>query len=219
MATTSKITMAKKFIAPLMNEYTFQGVVNKVSDSRFGDECIEGEYMNISEMLKFMQDHENANFVYNFIEENKNEIIDNIYDESFQSEYMENIREFWAENFHVDEYDMWSFLHMHLTHDEYFADIMHGRFIDIITHDRKYYSYKYLGYHGPKGSKIKRPYLSNDLIEYLDWDNDEGIHRIDKIIKAMMKEFTKEQICKLFPLTRGYASHDLKEDKIECIIQ
>ena len=98
MSNTSITYMAKKFIAPLMNEYTFQGVVNEVSDSRYGDEYIDDEELNISEMYDFLQDHENAHFIYNFIEDNKDEIVENIYHDSFKSKYMENIREFWLKN-------------------------------------------------------------------------------------------------------------------------
>ena len=208
MAITSETNMAKMFIAPLVEDYTFQGVINEISDPRYGDEHIEGEEHYVNRVFNFINDHENARFVYNFIQENKDEIIQKIYhknkyeeyscdDKSYDDEnliYIKNdklmkfIRGFWYKNFTyhlgLDESDMWNFLHIHIPHDEYFESVMIHRIECINAHNREI--------------------------------NKDEIWNVKKVVKSMMNEFTKEQICKIIPGSSiGFHVH-LREDEINC---
>jgi hypothetical protein len=208
MAITSQTTMTKMFIAPLMKDYTFQGVVTQISDRRYDYEHIEDEEHDVSYVFNFINDHENARFVYNFIQENKDEIIQKIYhsdeyekyscdDKSYDDEnlihikndkLMKFIRNFWYENFTyhlgLDEFDMWNFLHIHIPHDEYFESVMIHRIDCINAHNRE--------------------------------SNKDEIWNVKKVVKSMMNEFTKEQICKLIPGSGvGFHIH-LREDEINC---
>ena len=208
-------TMAKMFIAPLMKCYTFQDVSNEVSDNRYGDEYIDGEEINVSNMFNFLKDHENAHFVYNFIEKNKDEIIRNIYHESFKSEYMKNICGFWYIKFSDagwEEYDMDSFMNMHKSHNEYFEGVIFFRLMRVLEHDKKYYDSKFPG---KKKLENVSPFLTEDLFVALKADLD-GIEQ-GNFIKDIMQEFTKEQVCKLIPIIpyNGFVTH-LMEDDIEC---
>lgn len=207
MDITSETTMAKMFIAPLVEDYTFQGVVNKISDPRYDDEHIENEETNVSDVFDFINNHENARFVYNFIQENKDEIIEKIFysdeyekyscDKPYDDEnlihikndkLMKFIRDFWYKNFTyhlgLDEFDMWNFLHIHIPHDEYFESVMIHRIECFNAHNREF--------------------------------NKDEIWNVEKVVKSMMDEFTKEQICKLIPgSSTGFQIH-LREDEIDC---